>query len=74
MKPVGRRLGLGYLPRDVTKELLVYRVVHEAVGKVHGDLSAFGTHGQFGAHTPVRESLLRTGVILHDVPCAEELQ
>lgn len=72
--PMCRQFRGWYLPGDIANELLIDRIVCEAISEIHCNLGAFRGNRQFGSHASVSEGLLRACIVLHYIPRAEELQ
>lgn len=62
-----------YLPGNIADELLIDRIVCEAISEIHCNLGAFRGNRQFGSHASVSEGLLGACIVLHYIPRAEEL-
>lgn len=63
-----------YLPGNIADELLIDRIVCEAISEIHCNLGAFRGNRQFGSHASVSEGLLGACIVLHYIPRAEELE
>lgn len=72
--PMCRQFRGWYLPGDIANELLIDRIVCEAISEIHCNLGAFRGNRQFGSHASVSEGLLGACIVLHYIPRPEELQ